>query len=401
VNNMTTPMTSMSCFAPREIHRAVGRPIGVAVLTGAALIFGVLAGCGKADPASSANSAEGASKPAIKPSLTVALIKPEVATWSQSLAANGTVAPWQEVVIGAELSSVRIEEVLVNVGDWVRKGQVLAYLRKDGLGTEVNATRSQWTEAVAVLAEARSNAERARKLKKEDAISDVDAQRAFTAEQQAQARVEALKAQMAGSQIRLGQSVVTAPDDGVISARSATMGAVIQPMPGQEMFHMIRQGRLEWRAEVASAELLRMRPGMSATLSAAGGPTVQGRVRMLAPTVDPVTRNGLVYVDIPTAAAQAAGIRAGMFARGQLQIGEAKALSLPLSAVLLREGYSYVMQVGEGNKVIEKKIKIGRREGERVEIIEGLKANDAVIASGLAFLTDGDVVRVVGQAAAR
>jgi multidrug efflux pump subunit AcrA (membrane-fusion protein) len=130
--------------------------------------------------------------------------------------------------------------------------------------------------------------------------------------------------------LRLGKTAVLAPDDGVISARSATVGSLTQP--GQELFRLIRGGRLEWRAEVPSADLARVQPGMPATLTSPAGQPVTGKVRAVAPSVDPQTRNGLVYVDLPPSA-----VRAGMFARGEFELGRSPAVTLP-PAVVLREG---------------------------------------------------------------
>lgn len=385
---MTTPASAL--FDRLGLRTRLASACSVLLMSAA--LMG-LSACGdkKAEPAAQAS----ASQPKIKPSLAVELIAPSRGEWPVSVAANGSIAPWQEAIIGAQLSSLSVLEVKVNVGDYVRKGQVLATLRKDGLTAEVSATRSQLAEATAVLAEARSEAERARQLKSADAVSEAYAQRALTAEKQALARVGALKAQMSGSEIRMAQSTVVAPDDGLISMRSATVGSVIQPMPGQEMFRLIRHGRLEWRAEVQSTDLIRIKPGVPVKLSAASGPEVSGRVRMVAPTVDPTTRNGMVYVDIPAAAVAAGGIKSGMFAKGQLLVEDTKALTLPQSAVLMREGYSYVMRLDKDSKVMEVKVTVGRRQGDRVEVIDGITAQDKVIASGLAFLTDGDTVRVV------
>ena len=110
-----------------------------------------------------------------------------------------------------------------------------------------------------------------------------------------------MRAKLHADELQLAQTRVLAPDDGVISARSATVGAVVQP--GQELFRLIRQRRLEWRAEVGADQLARIEPGMKATLTPAGGAAVAGTVRMVAPTVDPQTRNGIVYVDLPVASA--------------------------------------------------------------------------------------------------
>ncbi len=199
-------------------------------------------------------------------------------------------------------------------------------------------------------------------------------------------------------QLRLDKTRVLAPDSGVISARSATVGAVVPA--GQELFRMIRQGRLEWRAEVAAPELALLKPGMRVDVTPANGAAVKGTIRMVAPTVDTQTRNGLVYVDLP-----APGMaKAGMFARGEFELGSAPGLTLPQSAVLLRDGFSYVLRVvpaGAHSKVLQTKVTVGRRVADRIEITGGLDAAARVVASGGAFLADGDTVRVVDRRAAR
>ena len=154
---------------------------------------------------------------------------------------------------------------------------------------------------------------------------------------------------------------------------------------------MIRQGRLEWRAEVASSDMALIKPGVTVAVTPAGGVPIAGIVRMVAPTVDLQTRNGLVYVDLP-APAEA---RAGMFARGEFAIGSSSALTLPQSAVQQRDGFSYVFIVGADQKVTQAKVGVGRRVGDRIEITGGLDAQARVVASGGSFLAEGDTVRVV------
>jgi RND family efflux transporter MFP subunit len=185
---------------------------------------------------------------------------------------------------------------------------------------------------------------------------------------------------------------VLSPDDGVISARAATVGSLTQP--GQELFRLIRGGRLEWRAEVTASELGRIRPGLAVHIvppGSAAGERIAGTVRMVAPTVDPQTRNALVYVDLPADAPA----RPGMFARGEFQLGTGSALTLPQSAVLLRDGFSYVYRIEPDAKVQQVKVSIGRRSGDLVEITGGLEPGARVVASGGAFLADGDSVRIV------
>ena len=173
------------------------------------------------------------------------------------------------------------------------------------------------------------------------------------------------------------------------------MGTLTQP--GQELFRLIRGGRLEWRAEVTAAELGRIKAGQAATLTGPNGEAVEGVVRAVAPTVDPQTHNALVYVDLPAAGARQ--VSAGMFARGELRLGQSPALTLPQSAVLLREGFAYVFRV-DGDKVTQLKVTTGRRNGELIEV-GGLDAKAQVVAGGVGFLADGDTVRIVpAQAAA-
>lgn len=332
---------------------------------------------------------------AVKPALSVKVVSPQLANWPSVLTANGAIAPWQEAVIGAELSGLRLATVAVNVGDVVRRGQVLATLQSESVQAEVASARASLAEAQALLQEARGNADRARALKAQDAVSAQEAQRSLTAEQTAQARVDAATAQLNAQALRLRQTRVLASDDGVVSSRQATVGAVAQP--GQELFRLIRQSRLEWRAELPSADLQHIKPGMSAWAMAPGGQPVQGKVRTLAPTVDAATRNGLVYIDLP-ASAQTAGVRAGMFASGRIEVGQGQALTLPQTAVLLRDGFSYVFKVSEQGTVRQLKVSVGRRVGDRIEVTQGLDAQARVVASGVGFLTDGDTVRLVKDA---
>lgn len=335
---------------------------------------------------------EGAASRQVKPALSVQVVLPQSAQWAASLTANGSIAAWQEAIIGSELSGLRVATVLVNVGDRVKRGQTLATLQSDAVVADANTARANLAEAQALLAEAKSNADRSRNLRGSGAISAQEAQRDLTAEQTALARAESLKARLAADELRLRQTNVVAPDDGVISARTATVGSLAQA--GQELFRLIRQGRLEWRAELPSADLARIKPGMPAWATPPGGSAVQGTVRMVAPTVDTATRNGLVYVDLPATAVDA-GARAGMFANGRFEIGQAAGLSLPQSAVLLRDGFSYVFPVNDKGVVNQVKVQVGRRQADRIEVTQGLKADTQVVASGVGFLTDGDTVRVV------
>lgn len=340
------------------------------------------------------HAADDKAKPAAaRPSLTVTATQAQRATLGTAVNANGNVAAWQEAIVGAEANGARLAEVRVNVGDVVRRGQVLASFAPDLIQADLAQSKAAVAEAEALLADAAANAQRARDLQASGALSAQQVNQLLTAERTAQARLDALKAGARLQQLRLQQTQVLAPDNGVISARSATVGAVVPA--GQELFRLIRGGRLEWRAEVAAADLALLKPGQAVKVSAAGAAPVAGRVRMVAPTVDAATRNGIVFVDLP----QPAQLKAGMFARGEFETGLSSALTLPQTAVLLRDGFSTVFRIGADNRVTQTKVSVGRRAGDRIEITAGLAADARVVASGAGFLSDGDTVRVVDAAA--
>jgi len=345
----------------------------------------------KAAPTASPAAAASAAKAA----LTVTLTSAQRSTLATGVTANGNIAAWQEAIVGAEGNGLRLAEVRVNVGDRVQRGQVLATFVPDLLQAELLQGKAAVAEAEANLAEAGANAQRARELQTTGALSAQQINQFLTQERTAQARLEAQRALQQTQQLRLAQARVLAPDSGVISARSATVGAVV-PV-GMELFRLIRQGRLEWRAEVVADELAQIKPGQAVRLSAAGGALASGKVRMLAPTVDAATRNGIVYVDLNGGPGLLA-VKAGMFARGEFDTGSSSALTLPQTAVLLRDGFSYVFLLGKDNKVSQAKVSTGRRVGDRLEITGGLDPAARVVTAGVGFLADGDTVRVVAAA---
>jgi RND family efflux transporter MFP subunit len=315
-----------------------------------------------------------------------------------TLAANGNLAAWQEASIGTETSGLRISEVLAGVGDRVRRGQVLARFDAATVRAEAAQAQASLAEAEASAADAANNAARARTLSQTGAMSASQINQYITAEATAKARVAAARAQFQAQEARVKQTALVSPDDGVISARTATVGAVVGP--GTELFRLIRKGRLEWRAEVTSSELGKLTRGTHALVTATSGARLEGRVRMIGPTVDPQTRVAIVYVDVNPLPGPAAGsARAGMFARGEFDLGAAPALTVPQPAVVVREGFSYVFRVTPDNRVQQVKVQTGRIAGDRVQVLSGLTSDMKLVASGGGFLNDGDLVRVVGAPA--
>lgn len=329
-----------------------------------------------------------ATPPAKRAALAVTTVQPQAAIWSQQLSVSGGIFPWQEAVIAAETSGLRVVKVAADVGSVVRRGQLLAELSRDVIDASLAQQEANLAKARAGLAEATANGDRARRVKGSGAMSEQLINQYLSAEQSAKASVAAAAAALRSERVRLEQTRILAPDDGVISSRSATLGSVVQA--GNELFRMLRRSRLEWRAEVSAEQLARLAPGQDARLRIADGSQISGSVRMLAPTLDPATRKALVYVDLPADSAA----RAGMFASGEILTGSAPARVLPSSAVILRDGHSYVFQLGAQDIVRQIQVDTGRRQDGQVEILHPLPADARVVASGGAFLNDGDTVRV-------
>jgi HlyD family secretion protein len=329
--------------------------------------------------------------------LTVTAIKPQLADFPQKISANGNIAAWQEAIIGSEANGLRLVEVKVNVGDVVKKGQLLADFATETIDADLMQAKASLLEAEATGREAINNADRARTLQNTGAMSSQQIEQYTTAAETARARIEVAKAAAHTQQIRLRQTKIYAPDSGIISARNATVGAVVGA--GTELFRLIRQSRLEWRAEVISSDLPKIKIGMKADIVAADGSHLIGKVRKLAPTVDTQTRNTIVYVDLPPNS-----VKAGMFARGDFAMGQTNTIAIPQQSLVLRDGFNYVFvlkivknQATKANltKVSQVKVKTGKRIGNLVEIVSGITSDQSIVASGGAFLSDNDTVKVV------
>nr|WP_205527269.1 efflux RND transporter periplasmic adaptor subunit [Solimonas sp. K1W22B-7] len=324
--------------------------------------------------------------------LSVELVSASREPWPELLAASGEVAPWQEASIGAEVGGVRLDEVLVNVGDAVKKGQLLARYNEDTLRADLARADALLAEAAARNAQARADAERADRLESSEAMTRQTIQTYRTTAAAAEAQLASARAQRDTQALKLRYARVVAPDDGVISARSATVGAVSGM--GSELFRLLRRNRLEWRAEVPAAALARLAPGMPVSLAALDGSEIAGTLRQLAPMVDTGTRNGLAYVDLPAAS----GLSAGMYLSGHFKLPGREAMVLPESAVVLRDGNRYLMKIDAQNRVQQLKVQTGRRRQQGIEILDGITPADRFVKSGGAFLNAGDLVQVVGAA---
>ena len=309
---------------------------------------------------------------------------------NRSITANGSIHAWQEIIVGPEVGGYRVAAVHVDVGDRVKRGQELVRLRDDLLTADLSSRRANLQQAEAALETAAAALRRAEALSKSGVLSQSDLDQLRSEEVAARARVEVAKADLEAAELRLRYTRVTAPDDGVISARNVAVGQVAQV--GTEMLRIVRQGRLEWRAEIPESRLRDIKIGQDVVLTTADGATLQGKVRTIAPTVDTSTRLGLVYVDIPTDNA-----RAGMFARGEILIERGEAAMLPIASVVIQDGYSYVFVVGENNVVARRHVETGIVKDNLIEIVSGVQPGERVVVKGAGFLKDQDRVNVVHE----
>jgi RND family efflux transporter MFP subunit len=358
-----------------KVHNAarVGR-VAALLLVGAT----VLSACNRSAPASQEPP----------PSMTVTVTQPMERTLARTIVASGSVAPWEEMILGVELQSTRVARVLVDVGANVKRGQALVELDARTLQVELSQARARLAEADAALELARANGVRGRRLKEQQLISAGDADELISGEARAAAQRQSAVAQLEAARLRLSFATLRAPDDGVISARSAEPGLIASQ--GTELLRLIRQNRLEWRGELSGADIARIKVGTEVRLLDPTGAAVIGKVRSIAPSLDPRTRVGLVYADIPSPGS----LRAGMFVQGSVALGEASALTVPRQSIVVRDGISYVFTIGEGDRVVERRIETGAAAGDDVEIRSGIERNVSIVVEGAGFLTEGDRVAV-------
>ncbi len=365
--------------------RPASHPAG-ARLRATLLLATALAGCGGEAP-----------PPGATPSLTISAAQAVTRPLERALVASGSVAAWQEMSLGVELAGVRVDAVLVEVGDVVRAGQVL--LRLDARTLEVQARQADAAleQARANLALARADSERGESLLERKLISTSDADQLAANLIRAEAQLTTAEADRDAARLKLGFATLKAPQAGVISARTVQPGQVVAA--GAELLRLIRDGRLEWRAELAERDLTRVSAGAAVALLGPDGKPVDGRVRTVSPALDPQTRTGLLYADLPEPGA----LRAGMFAEGRILLGTADASVLPREAVVYRDGLPYVFVLPGADavtKVVQRRIGVGIEQGGIVEVTSGLEPGERFAVRGAGFLSDGDLVRIAPVPAA-
>jgi HlyD family secretion protein len=322
-----------------------------------------------------------------RPALTVTTALARRQALPAVIDGSGVIAAWQEANVDARVSGLALISVEANVGDVIHKGQVLARFDDADVRTQVAQSEANLAHSEANARQAAVERDRALALEGRQVISKQEVLQSVTRSQMADAEVAQAKAALMAARLKLDYTLVTAPDDGVITARTASLGQVANA--GTELYRFIRRGRLEWRAEIASADVSTITAGLKVTVRLPDGMNASGHVRQIAPALSNDTRLALVYVDLDNAASA----RAGMYASGAIQTSTRDATTVPTESIVIRDGRTYVLLIS-GSQVRQQPVEVGRRQGQVAEIISGVSPGDAVVVRGAGFLSDNDIVRV-------
>jgi HlyD family secretion protein len=339
----------------------------------------------------------------------------------ETVLATGTLVPRNEVLIGPEIEGLRIVQILAEEGDRVERGAVLVRLQRDALDAQLAQSDASLVRADAAIAQAKSqiaqieanagwmkvDLDRAKSLLSRGAstqaavdqksASSVGAQAQLRAAQDAvnvaQADKVNLQAQRRELQVRISRTEVRSPSAGLVSRRSAKLGAVATAA-SEPMFRIIENGEVELEAEVPEARIGGLRAGQKASVIMADGSSIDGKVRLAASEVDRNTRLGRVRISL----ASSENVKIGSFARGQIEVRKTDALTIPASALLYDNGAPYVLTARDGI-IHSKPIELGLIDGTRAEVRGGLDVGEDVVARAGAFLRPGDAVVPVQQKA--
>lgn len=328
-----------------------------------------------------------------KPVLTVETVTPTQSSVANDISADGTISPETTSSVSGKVSGVAIDQVLVQEGARVKKGQVLAVFDTDAMRQQIIQSQAELAEAQSSYDLAKRDAERVLPLLEINAISQQEADRYVATANQAAASVAASKARLNNQNLNMQNAKVVAPVSGVISEKNANVGSVPGPEP---LFTIIEEGKLEWQAQVDPNKVGEINIGTPVEVSLPNNKSVAGKVTRISPTAEDGSRQITIYA----ALAPNPNARAGMYQRGTFKLGSDAKVTIPVSAVVSEDGYDYVMQVkavkDENRDTIYRvnrvKVKLGERQGDRVVLLEPLQGDGNIVRQGGSFLSDGDVV---------
>lgn len=320
----------------------------------------------------------------------ITVISPGASTVARTVNATGSLAARVEMPVGVVGEGGAVARVLVQPGNWVRAGQVLAVIERSVQVEQGRSLAAQVEVARADAKLAQAQLDRAKALVARGFISQADIDQRTATRDAANARVNVAAAQLAEQRARTGRLDIRAPASGLILTRGVEPGQIVASGSGV-LFRMAKDGEMEMLAQVSEADLATLRPGNSAMVTPVGGNSqFAGKVWQVSPVIDAQNRQGIVRIAIPYDPA----IRPGGFASATIVSGSGSAPILPESAVHSDDKGSYVYVVGADNVVEKRMVTVGQVSGAGVAIMQGINGNERIVASAGAFLTPGQKVRV-------
>ncbi|WP_421855273.1 efflux RND transporter periplasmic adaptor subunit [Novosphingobium sp.] len=328
---------------------------------------------------------------------SVSVIAPGRTSVTGTITASGTIAARREMPVGIAGEGGRVISVLVDAGDWVRAGQVLAVVDRSVQAQQIagQAANIEVQRANARIAQA--NLDRALKLVERGFISKADVDRLTATRDAAVAQVQVAAAELGQLRASSARLNIVAPAAGLVLTRGVEPGQIVSPGSGV-LFRIAKDGQFEMQARLAENDLARLAVGQAAEVTPVGTSSpFTGQIWQLSPTIDAQTREGIARI----ALAYDRALRPGGFASAQIRSGSVTAPMLPESAILSDQTGPFVYVVGQGNKVERRAVKTGDVTAQGIVIAEGLSGDERVVMRAGGFLNPGDVVRpVVASAAA-
>ncbi|MFO1261393.1 MAG: efflux RND transporter periplasmic adaptor subunit [Sphingomonadaceae bacterium] len=320
------------------------------------------------------------------PSVTV--IQPGLSAVSLAINGTGTLAARREMPVGVVGEGGAVSAVLVEPGDWVRPGQVLARVERSVQAQQGASLAAAIQVARADARLAQNDLDRASALVANGFVSKADIDRRTAARDAALARVRVAEAQYNEQRARIGRLDIRASAGGLVLTRTVEPGQVIGAGSGV-LFRLAKGGEMELQAKLSEGDLARLSVGDTARVTPVGGAqSYEGHIWQLSPVIDPQTRLGVARI----ALSYHKDIRPGGFASAQIVSGLAQSAVLPESAILNDEKGSYVYIVNAKNIVERRDVKIGQVSAAGVSIATGLSGSEHVVALAGGFLTPGQKV---------
>lgn len=391
-------------FAVRDNQSRASRPSGTCILGMLFMTVQLMTAAlmARGDDVGVGDKQRGQSLPGIQvASIQVTAVQATSATWAVSIPAQGEILPWEVAILSAKTNGVGATEVVVVEGDSVRKGQVLARFDDRLLRAEVAQAKANLALASANLQNANSNLKRMQQLKLKQVLSEQEYDSVATQAAAAEATRAQAAAALSLAEIKLADATVTAPDAGKVLERNLELGQV--PQAGAMLFRLLHQNKIEWVAQIDSAELNRVKPGMKAQITLADQTLLSGTIRSVSPQLSSGSRLAKVRIVLDGTPELAVNT----YVEGTILIGSAPAIIVPANCLVIKDGKTWVFRVknptttnnntsNASNTATAEQVlvSLGRRQQQEIELLSGIHAGDTLVLEGAGFLNNGDKIAV-------